>query len=147
MPPRWNGQPGAQDQAQVDVLRLGDHPLVEHQPHLLGQRVERSLAYLLGGQRLIADLEPGGDLGIDGVVDQQWATGVGDPLEVLADREPVRERRVQGATDVVRHCRTDQLQQGQRSHRQAQRVQRRIGHLQRGAGVHRGEDLTEEAGQ
>src|SRR5205823_11516067 len=49
--------PGAEDHAQVDVLRLRDDTLVEHQPRLLGQRGQRPRPYLFGGQRLVADLQ------------------------------------------------------------------------------------------
>ena len=59
MPPRWNGQPAAQDQAQVDVHRSLDHALGQHQPDLLGQRVQRPVADLLGGARPVADAQQG----------------------------------------------------------------------------------------
>ncbi len=51
------------------------------------------------------------------------------------------------SADVVRHRRPDQLQQGQRAHRQAERVERGVGHVERGTGVDGRVDLAEEAGQ
>src|SRR5436190_8149833 len=46
-PAEVEGPARAEDHAEVDVLRLGDHAVVEHEPDLLGERAERTLPDLL----------------------------------------------------------------------------------------------------
>src|SRR5690606_912159 len=50
---------GAEDHAQVDVLRRGDHALLEHDADLLGERAERAQPHLLGRGRAVAAGEDG----------------------------------------------------------------------------------------
>ena len=50
------GKTGAQDQTQVEIHRRGDDPFGQHQPGLLGERLQRPSAHLLGGARLVADV-------------------------------------------------------------------------------------------
>ena len=70
---------GAEDHAQVDVLRLGDDALVEHEPDLLRPArrapASRTCSAVSGA---VADLEQLGHLGVDLVVDHQRQAGVDD---------------------------------------------------------------------
>src|SRR6266568_2517718 len=52
----------AKDHAQVDVLRCGDDALVEHDPDLLRQPLERARGGLRAGRGVIASGEDGGNL-------------------------------------------------------------------------------------
>src|ERR1039457_5353751 len=67
-PAEVEGPAGAQDHAQVDVLGAGHDTLVEHQPDLLGQRLEGTLPYLLRGRRPVTAGQQGRDRLIDGEV-------------------------------------------------------------------------------
>ena len=53
MPPFQNAPPAAEQHAQVDVLRLRDDAVVEHQPDLLGQRDPGAVEHLVGGLRAV----------------------------------------------------------------------------------------------
>ena len=125
-PPRWNGQPAPRIMHRSMSCGLGDDALVQHEPDLLGQRVERALA---APRRRSSGASPGHEqlrhLGVDA---RRRPAAAGPArrsgLQVRADREPVRERLVQRLADVQRDGRADELQQRQRAHRQAQRVER-----------------------
>ena len=154
IPPRWNGQPAPEDHAQVDVLRLGDDAVVEHEPRLLGEGAEGPLADLLLGQR---DRRP--------AAAAPWSRrrrtgGRARPSCRCPARPASTSRRRFSDTwyragnaacrvsrDVQRDGRADELQQDERRHRQAERRQRAVGDLDGRALVDGPRHLAEEPGE
>src|SRR5690606_40563840 len=94
--------PGAEDHAEVDVLRGGDDPLVQHDADLVGERVERAGEDLLLRGRVRPAGEDLHDLGVEGEVGQVHAglAGRDELRQVVRQREPVGERLEIGRAHV-----------------------------------------------
>jgi len=143
---------GAEEHAQVEVLRLGDDTFVEHEAGLLRDRVERPLAYLRRGGGGVTDLEERSDVVGDPRCravprEQRGLAGLDHASLVLRDAEAIGERLVQRLGGVERHGRTHELQEQVGRHRESERVERAVDDLEgRALVVGRGH-LAEEAGE
>ena len=130
-------------------MDLVDNALIQHEPDLLGERIQSVLADLLLRQWRAAVLEDGRHLGVDDrlaarpVVDRRLP-GRHELRHVLGDAEPVGERLVHRLGHVQSDSRTDQRQQVERCHGQPQWLESPVSNLDRGARIDRADDLAEE---
>ena len=149
MPPRWNGQPAPRIRHRSMSCASATTPSSSMSRISSASAVSafsRTCSAVSGG---VADLEQRGHRRVD--ARRRPASGWPDSAiaaQVLADREPVRERLVQdrrrrgSATAGPTSCSRASGRIGR-----PERVERGVGHLQRGARVDGAEDLAEEPGQ
>ncbi len=143
MPPRWNGQPAPSIMHRSMSWRLGHDALVEHQPDLLG-RARRAPGRAPAPRSAVAPplLEHRGDLRVDLGVEPSARRSRSCPPRRPGRGSPRRRTgpgtpRAASRTRAARRPGRPAASSTSGRHRQAERLQRRVGDLERRALVDR----------